>query len=371
MGALRHVEAAGVLAILAAHALRWPADSHAARALRARVGAPRPRLRARPSVSVLVAAWNEATNVRPHIESVLALRYPSVELVLCAGGSDGTLEIAREYERDGLVVLPQHAGEGKQRALLRAFERCDADIVFLTDADCVLDDEAFERTLAPLVNDGDVAASGASRPLAPAHENGVLGQLHYLRERYVAGRASTWSPGLLGRNAAVSRRALRDSGALAFPARTGTDYRVARALIGAGHHIRYVPESQVGTHYAHRVRVYAAQQSRWLRNLLLHAIPTGDRALGLHAASAVLAGTMLVLGAPAMSSSGIAGVAWRLAMVHGLCARLRQILAGSIAAGAALSPRWIAAAPVWLALDALIWASVPLQLASRRLRERW
>ena len=49
----------------------------------------------RPMVSVLVAAWNEREHIERHIESFLALRYPHKELVLCAGGEDGTTEFAK------------------------------------------------------------------------------------------------------------------------------------------------------------------------------------------------------------------------------------------------------------------------------------
>ncbi|HUW13260.1 MAG TPA: glycosyltransferase, partial [Anaerolineae bacterium] len=110
-------------------------------------------------------AWNEAANIGPCIESVLGLRYPHVELVVCAGGDDGTLSSARRYANSAVMVLEQYPGEGKQRALQRCFEQCSGDIIFLTDADCLLDDDSFERVVAPVASGTEEVATGSWRPL--------------------------------------------------------------------------------------------------------------------------------------------------------------------------------------------------------------
>src|SRR5258706_536694 len=35
-------------------------------------------------VSVVVAAWNESATIERHIQSVLALRYPNIQYIVCA-----------------------------------------------------------------------------------------------------------------------------------------------------------------------------------------------------------------------------------------------------------------------------------------------
>ena len=113
-----------------------------------------------PLVSVLVAAWNEAAHINRHIESFLALRYPNKELVLCAGGNDGTLDLAYACAGPQVELLPQAPGEGKQRALARSFHQARGEVIFLTDADCELADEPFERTLWPVIGYGEQVATG-------------------------------------------------------------------------------------------------------------------------------------------------------------------------------------------------------------------
>ena len=58
-----------------------------------------------PRVSFLVAAWNEAGMIERCLRAVAGLSYPDVELVLCAGGSDGTFALAARYAGDKLRVI--------------------------------------------------------------------------------------------------------------------------------------------------------------------------------------------------------------------------------------------------------------------------
>jgi len=117
-----------------------------------------------PKVSVLVAAWNEASEIGKLIESFQSLRYPARELILCAGGQDGTYEKALSLVAPNVIVLEQMPGEGKQRALRRCLRQSDGVVIFLTDADCRLDDACFEATLYPVACGGEQASSGFHRP---------------------------------------------------------------------------------------------------------------------------------------------------------------------------------------------------------------
>jgi glycosyltransferase involved in cell wall biosynthesis len=84
-----------------------------------------------PSVSVLLPAWNDAAMIGRCLESLLTIDWPDLEIVVCAGGADGTLDIARHYESERVTVLEQHPGEGKQAALRRCLERSRGDIIYL------------------------------------------------------------------------------------------------------------------------------------------------------------------------------------------------------------------------------------------------
>ena len=166
--------AGGVAALVAYNLRQWRRDRALAVALRTAREDSRPAVAVTPRVTVLVAAWNEADLIERHVESVLALRYPNLEYVLCAGGTDDTYRLASRYERPGVVVLEQRPGEGKQAALRRGLQHASGDVIFLTDADCLLDDDSFERTVAPIVAGEAEATSGGSRPLTAQLASSVL-----------------------------------------------------------------------------------------------------------------------------------------------------------------------------------------------------
>jgi GT2 family glycosyltransferase len=269
------VLAIGLAVIAAYNAWQWRGDRALAAGLRAELDRPRPRLKATPRVSVLVAAWNEAGTIARHLESVAALDYPNLEYVVCAGGGDGTLEIARRHAGPGAVVLEQAPGEGKQRALQKAYERATGEIVYLTDADCVVGDVAFERALAPLIEEGEAAATGGSIPPPEQRWRHDFAAYQWAVQQYSLARAPAYVDGLLGRNAAVRRDALEACGAFAAAVPTGTDYHLAKALRRNGYRIRNVPASLVVTPYATDWGGYARQQRRWLRNVALLGARSG------------------------------------------------------------------------------------------------
>lgn len=222
-----------------------------------------------PRVSILLPAWNEAEYIRDCLESIRHLRYPKVETIICAGGQDGTLELARRYAPPGGLLIEQRPGEGKQRALQRCFECATGEVIFLTDADCVLDDNVFERTLYPILTGRDKVSSGTFRPLDHQQSHPLVAY-QWAYHIYMQASLPEYTDALEGVNAAICRSALETVGGFGMPAPIGTDYLLSRQLRAAGYRIRFVPESCVQTVYCTRLGEYGRQRSRWFRNRLVY-----------------------------------------------------------------------------------------------------
>jgi Glycosyltransferase like family 2 len=353
------------------HLWRWRADRALADDLRRRLLDPPPTLSAAPKVSILVAAWNEAAFIERHIASVLALRYPNLEYVLCAGGSDGTYDVARAYADRRVTLLEQGAGEGKQRALRKAFARSTGEIIFLTDADCLLDDRSFERTIEPLVAGREVAASGDSLPLPEQLSESAFARYQGAVQEYAAAHASPYVGGLLGRNAAIDRATLCRIGAFTADAPTGTDYRLAKAVRAAGHKIRHVPDSVVRTEYPDSLRAYHRQQRRWLRNVLLLGRQAAAWGEVRQAAQTSLIGAAMLLWplAGLVLGRGLLAL-WCAAFVHSAAAKVRYTaflgrVLGRSSPGAALL------APVFALMDFGVWALPLLDYPFAGRRHQW
>jgi cellulose synthase/poly-beta-1,6-N-acetylglucosamine synthase-like glycosyltransferase len=326
----------------------------------------------RPKVSVLVAAWDEAVTVARHIRSFLALRYPHKELVLCAGGADGTHAIAAGYSGEQVTVLHQQWGEGKQRALGRCLEAASGEVIFLTDADCTLDDDAFERTLYPVVVGEAGACTGSSRPFAELMTSPFV-IVQAAAQTYSAMHGPSHGPGILGRNCAVNRAILERSGGLRVLAPTGTDYVLAKKLTEAGVQIRQEPRSRVATEYPTAVGPYIRQQQRWLRNVVMHGLSfrAYDEVARTLATSliggAMLAGPLLAW----LPGWRRIAIPWLLAWAHVLLSRWRYINFFQHAVGGSFPRLSYLSLPSYIVADFIIWAGVLLQHPSRSWRHRW
>ncbi|MBE7414511.1 MAG: glycosyltransferase family 2 protein [Deltaproteobacteria bacterium] len=100
-----------------------------------------------PSVSVLVAAYNEEKTIGDKIRNTLSLDYPweLLEVVVASdGSSDGTAGIVRSFAaEDGRVRLLHFPRGGKARALALAMPQLRGEIVFFSDANTECDKNAL------------------------------------------------------------------------------------------------------------------------------------------------------------------------------------------------------------------------------------
>jgi glycosyltransferase involved in cell wall biosynthesis len=361
---------AGLVAVGIYNWRLWWRDRKLADRLRSE-WAPPPDLVRAPKVSILVAAWNEHDTIDAHIRSFLELRYPNIELILCAGGADDTLDRARRYASERTIVLEQRPGEGKQRALARCLAQASGEIIYLTDADCLYTDEALTRILGPLVVDGEQAATGGSRPLDP-QLNKLLPSYLWPADATSSARHPAYGTGLLGRNAAVTRRALDRIGGLDFPAPTGTDYQLARRLIGQGIAIRHVGASVVPSKYPETLRIYRRKRSRWLRNLLIYGRRHGSKQdLYVTLKTIAVGALMLLTPLAAVVFRGAVLAPWSLLVAHAVGSKLRYTLFTARLYRRPVSARLLAALAPLTLIDFAIWALPILDMLDPRRRDQW
>lgn len=219
-----------------------------------------------PLVSFLVPAWNAADDIERFIVAFRALSLPRKELIMCVGGTDDGLVIARSHAGDGVFVIPQFAGEGKQRALQRSFEVCRGDIVYLTDVDCDVTDDSVYALLEPMLVQDAKVVTGEAGPWMAQMKVPLIRALAAM-ETATAPTKIQPSRGLRGCNSAVARDALEKIHGFQTEAPSGTDYTLAQELRRAGFTIWFIPGPPMRTRYATSTLRYIRQQRRWTRNV--------------------------------------------------------------------------------------------------------
>jgi len=176
---------------------------------------PRPHRRAEitPSVTMIIAAHNEAASIGGKLENLLSIDYPEdrLEVVIASDGSDdGTDEIVGRYGERGirLLSLPRL---GKAAALNAAVTEAHGEILVFSDANSIYALDALRALV---------------RPFADPEVGGVAGDQRYLAgdlaDAIAAGEERYWD---------FDRRLkAAESGAGNAISATGAIYAVRRSL---------------------------------------------------------------------------------------------------------------------------------------------
>ena len=364
---------------------RWPADRALAKRLHQRQQEPLPDVLGitdLPRVSFLAAAWNEQPLVLRFINHVLALPYPNLELVLCAGGQDGTFQTAQDVHDPRLVLLEQQSGEGKQHSLQRCLQASHGEIIYLIDADCMIDPATFQRCLSPLLSGEEQVVSGSFYVPLPEqqHEPFVISQLSGLA--YSAAKQPNYVAGLLGGNCVLTRLALQGAGEFTNPVTIGTDFDLSRRLLASGQRIRMQLLGWIVSEFPAGWSAYRRQQSRWLRNLFLIGRKYGSRELSLFSLRTASIGlamlvlpflvtVLVIIGGGWSLAGGILLLAWLLLFCQAFFARLRYLGFTRLWLGIPYPAPALPLLLLYLLLDFLVWSLVLVELAWPGRRWQW
>jgi cellulose synthase/poly-beta-1,6-N-acetylglucosamine synthase-like glycosyltransferase len=140
-----------------------------------------------PSVSIIIAARNEADKIRQKIDHTLALAYPKerLEVLVASDASDdGTDEIVKEHAARGvrLVRASQHSGKEYVQGLAVAVAK--GDVIVFTDVATILEADAL-RKLVQNFADPTVGAVSTEDLLLDAAGNPTAEGLYVKYEMWV------------------------------------------------------------------------------------------------------------------------------------------------------------------------------------------
>jgi len=113
-----------------------------------------------PTISVLIAAYNEDTIIQQRILNALALDYPvdKLEIAIATDGcTDRTADVVRRYTAQDIRLVEYPERRGKATVLNDSIPRLRGEIVILSDANTFTDADAA-RQLVRWFNDSDVGA---------------------------------------------------------------------------------------------------------------------------------------------------------------------------------------------------------------------
>jgi dolichol-phosphate mannosyltransferase len=147
------------------------------------VEAGRPR---RPSLAVIIPAYNERDTIQEALRRVRALDADIEVIVVDDASTDGTGELLEG--EPGLVLVKHPENRGKGAAIRAGLERVTAGIVAIQDADLEYDPRDLLRLLQPIAT-GEARVVYGSRFLA--------GRPRMQLANYVCNRLLAWTANIL------------------------------------------------------------------------------------------------------------------------------------------------------------------------------
>lgn len=135
-----------------------------------------------PRLSVVIPVFNERATIKEIVGRVRAVPIDKEIILVDDGSNDGTRELLRELEGEGVRVILHDRNRGKGAALRTGFQACIGEIVIVQDADLEYFPEEYPELIEPIVNGWAEVVYG-SRFLGRRHR--VLLYHHYLANKFL------------------------------------------------------------------------------------------------------------------------------------------------------------------------------------------
>jgi cellulose synthase/poly-beta-1,6-N-acetylglucosamine synthase-like glycosyltransferase len=206
--------------------------------LLARRERPQPPLAELPSVSLIVAAHDEAAVIERRVSNAFALDYPRdrFELIVSSDGStDATVERAQAAGADLVLDLPRG---GKIRAQDAAVERSSGVVVAFSDANAYWAPDALRALVEPFADPRVGYVCGQVRFVDDAGTN--MEGLYWRYEMWIRSRESRLA-GVTGGNGAIY--AVRKKDYLVVDPRMGHDLSFPFNMVKRGRRPVYEPRA--------------------------------------------------------------------------------------------------------------------------------
>jgi cellulose synthase/poly-beta-1,6-N-acetylglucosamine synthase-like glycosyltransferase len=221
-----------------------------------------------PTVSIIIAAYNEEQVIGEKVANLLALDYPAdrVQVIVASDGSaDGTVAAARAAAQEGgherltVLDLPR---TGKAGVLNRAVAEASGDILVFSDANSMFAADALRELVAPFADPSVGGVAGDQRYLPDGGLSGsASGERGYWDIDRMIKQAESTGGNVISATGAIY--AIRRSLFTTVPEGVTDDFATSTAVIAHGHRLVFAPSAaayepvgaSAAVEYGRKVRV--------------------------------------------------------------------------------------------------------------------
>lgn len=198
-----------------------------------------------PSVTLLIAAYNEQAVIEEKIRNSLACEYPREKLqvlIVTDGSQDSTPDLVQKYQDRGVELLHQPERRGKMAAINRAMPSVRGEIIVFSDANNLYQADTLQKLAQPFSDPQVGAVTGAKVILKGDGDLGESEGLYWKYESYIKKQESR-----AGSCTSVAGEilAIRKSAYIPPPDNIiNDDFFTAMQVIRQGYRLVYTPEAK-------------------------------------------------------------------------------------------------------------------------------
>lgn len=213
-----------------------------------------------PSITLVIAAYNEEDVIADKIENSLELEYPreKFEIIVASDASDDrTDDIVQAYEDEGVRLERIEGRVGKTQCQNEVVDRVASDIIVFSDANSMYSPTAIQELVAGF-SDEVGCVVGELRYNA---RDDTEGESVYWRYERLIKRLEAKTGSLVGGNGSIY--AVRRSSYIPLSPEAISDFAEPLAVVSNGEQVKYVPDatawentgSSTGSELARRIRI--------------------------------------------------------------------------------------------------------------------
>lgn len=214
-----------------------------------------------PTVTLVVAAYNEEDVIAEKIENSLALDYPDEKfdvVVFSDASDDRTDDIVESYADAGVELVRIEGRVGKTECQNRVVEMVDSDVIVFSDANSLYDSDAIRRLVARFT-DGVGCVVGEIRHTQTDED--VFGESVFGRYNRLVKRLESRIGSTVKGNGAIY--AVRREDYVPLPSDAISDFAELLAIRERGPAVKYAPDAvarertagSVGAECSRKIRI--------------------------------------------------------------------------------------------------------------------
>jgi cellulose synthase/poly-beta-1,6-N-acetylglucosamine synthase-like glycosyltransferase len=198
-----------------------------------------------PTVSLIIAAYNEEDVIERKLENSLALNYPAenLEVIVAAdGSSDNTQKIVKSFKDRGVVISYQPKRQGKMAAICHAVELARNEILVFSDANNMYEEITFKYLLLPFNDKGIGGTTGSKNVCDDSDQLSASEGLYWKYESWIKKNESRLNTctAAAGESFAM-RKSLFDTPPEGI---INDDFYLMLTILKRGYKVVYVPEAK-------------------------------------------------------------------------------------------------------------------------------